>query len=53
MTVGELLARISSAELTEWVAVYLLENEEAKQRDVERQVQSGVSRQLSRPRARR
>ena len=53
LTVGELLARISSAELTEWVAIYLLENEEAKQREVERQVKSGVRGQLSRPRPRR
>ncbi len=29
MTVGELLDRMSSSELTEWAALYRLENEEA------------------------
>jgi len=29
MTVAELLDRMSSAELTEWAALYRLENEEA------------------------
>ena len=53
MTVGEFLARVSSAELTEWVALYLLEHEEEKQREVERGALAGVSRQLSRPRPRR
>ncbi len=33
MTVGELLARISSAELTEWMALYQIEAaEEEKER---------------------
>ena len=29
MTVGELLDRMSSAEMTEWAALFKLENEEA------------------------
>jgi len=29
MTVGELLDRMSSAEMTEWIALFKLENEEA------------------------
>jgi len=31
MTVGELLARMSSAELTEWIALYRIEHSEAEQ----------------------
>ena len=41
MIVGELLGRISSSELTEWLALYLLEHEEETQREVDRQAEQG------------
>lgn len=31
MTVGELLTRMSSSELTEWIALYRIEHSEAEQ----------------------
>lgn len=53
MTVGELLARMSSSEITEWIAIYLIENEEAKERELERRNQAANRQTLSRPRTRR
>lgn len=53
MTVGELLARISSSELTEWMAVYTLEADEARERELERLTRDGINQTLASPRRRR
>jgi hypothetical protein len=42
MTVGELLARVSSRELTEWQAHFILCNEESEQREMVRSAESGA-----------
>lgn len=42
MTVGELLHRISSRELTEWQAYFLLEAEDRQADDLARQSAAGV-----------
>lgn len=52
MTVGEFLARVSSAELTEWMALCLLENEEAQERELLRRNEAGMARTLASPRRR-
>lgn len=42
MTVGELLARISSRELSEWQAHFVLINEEQEQNAMIRSAESGA-----------
>lgn len=42
MTVAELLRRISSAELTEWVALFDLEHEEARSKGLAQAAQQGL-----------
>lgn len=44
MTVGELLARISSRELTEWQAYFILEAEEREHRNMVASAESGAER---------
>lgn len=44
MTVGELLARISSRELSEWRAHFILEEEDRKTRDMVSSAESGAER---------
>jgi hypothetical protein len=52
MTVGELLERVSSSELTEWIAIYTLEHEDQMRRDLERDANNNHSQVMSRPRRR-
>lgn len=52
MTVAELLARISSSELTRWMALTLVEGEEAKQRELDRNAAAGTQATLAMPRRR-
>lgn len=42
MTVGDMLSRMSSRELSEWQAYFRLENEEMEQRNLARQSQTDV-----------
>lgn len=42
MTVAELLRRISSAELTEWVALFDLEHEEARKQGLAQAAHQGL-----------
>ena len=49
MTVGELLARAGSREITEWMALYLLEHEEEAGRELERRNAANKQAVLSRP----
>lgn len=51
MTVAELLARISSAELTEWKAVMLLDLEDAEAARLASAAQAGVTQRKARMRS--
>lgn len=42
MTVSELLQRISSAELSEWMALFELESEERRRAELGRKANEGV-----------
>lgn len=44
MTVGELLNRISSRELTEWQAHFILENEEREKQEMIASAESGAEK---------
>jgi hypothetical protein len=49
MTVGELLARMHSREITEWKAYFILENEDQEEKGMIAAVESGAeSRRWSR-----
>lgn len=52
MPVGELLARISSRELTEWQAFFALESEEAERDRLAAKAEAGVAARAHRPRRR-
>jgi hypothetical protein len=52
MTVGEFLARVSSEELTQWIALLLLEAQEQRDAEIERKTLSGHQSVMSRPRPR-
>lgn len=49
MTVAEFLARASSSEITEWIALYILENEEHTARELKRATERGLAARKSRP----
>ncbi len=48
MTRKQLLANISSAELTDWMALRKLEHEEREAAETEAEVQRGVKNQVTR-----